>query len=180
MSEIIEEELVITTGGLYSPFPIPAYKILGNAGEHVAKDVLLCLVSHLGLAGKKAYPSLTLISKESGRSRSSVVGGIRTLEDFGFVKKFQISAGEKRLRNIYYLQDCCWNNDRMNSTAMEFAPYVGRCGCGAKVKLGEVGAGMLGFHHFSCGDLVTMYSTRAEFSESNPLAKTRESSIVRD
>jgi len=159
-----EETLEITTGGLYSPFPIPAYKILGNAGEHVAKDVLLSLVSHLGLAGKKSYPSLTVIAKESGRSRSSVVAGIRSLEDFGFVKKIQVPAGDKRRRNIYYLQDSCWNNDRMNSKALEYAPAVGRCGCGTRVKLGEVGAGMLGFHHYGCGDMVHMYSTRTSVS----------------
>ena len=167
MNILEEEKLLISTGGLYSAFPIPAYKILGNAGEHVAKDVLLCLVSHLGLSNKKSFPSISLISRESGRSRSSVVAGIRILEDFGFVKKFQMNTGNKRRRNIYYLQDSCWNNDRMNETAMAFAPQVGRCGCGARVKLGEIGAGMLGFHHFGCGDMVQLYSTRAVIGQSS-------------
>ena len=40
--------LHIITGGLYSMFPILAYRVLIAAEEHIAKDVLTCFVSHLG------------------------------------------------------------------------------------------------------------------------------------
>jgi len=154
------EVLEIGRGGLYSPLPIPAYKILVAAGEHVAKDVLICLVSHLGKSGRKAFPSISLIMREAGRGLTSVIAGVRTLEEFGFIKKYRLSIGDKKLRNIYYLQDACWNNDRMNRHALEFAPVIGRCGCGAGVKLGEIGLGKYSYHHFGCGDVVTLLSTR--------------------
>ena len=163
MSEEIEvSELRLTQGGLYSPFPIPAYRLLGAADEHVAKDVLTCLISHMGLGNRKVFPSISLIMKEAHRGRSSVIAGIRTLENFGFIKKYQFWEPGKRKRSIYYLQDACWNNDRMNRDALAFAPIVGRCGCGAAVKLGEVGAGMHTFHHFGCGDVVKLFSTRKD------------------
>jgi hypothetical protein len=155
-----KDTLIISRGGLYSAFPIPAYKILVAAGEHVAKDVLLCLVSHLGKSSRKTFPSISLIKRESGRGKTAVIAGVRTLEEFGFIKKFQMPIGDKRLRNIYFLQDACWNNDRMNRHALAFAPVVGRCGCGAAVKLGEIGLGKYSYHHFGCGDEVTMLSTR--------------------
>ena len=160
MQDDEQEALIIGRGGLYSAFPIPAYKILVAAGEHVAKDVLLCLVSHLGKSGRKAFPSISLIMREASRGRSSVIAGVRTLEEFGFVKKFQFWSENKKLRNIYYLQDACWNNDRMNRHAIAFAPVVGRCDCGAAVKLGEIGLGKYSYHHFRCGDVVTLLSTR--------------------
>jgi hypothetical protein len=58
------EILSITTGGLYAPLPIPAYQILAQAGEHVAKDVLICLVSHMGKAGQSVFPSYGTIQKK--------------------------------------------------------------------------------------------------------------------
>lgn len=161
MSDSEKEDLKIGRGGLYSAFPIPAYKILVAAGEHVAKDVLLCLVSHLGKSSRKAFPSISLIMREAGRGRTSVIAGVRTLEEFGFIKKFQTPIGDKKRRNIYFLQDACWNNDRMNHHAIAFAPVVGRCGCGTAVKLGEIGRGMSSYHHYGCGDVVTLLSTRS-------------------
>ena len=35
------EHLEISHGGLYTPFPVPAYKILVAARKHVAKEVLV-------------------------------------------------------------------------------------------------------------------------------------------
>jgi len=153
--------LKIGQGGLYSPFPIPAYKILGVAGEHIAKDVLLCMVSHMGKGNRKVFPSITRIAEQTGRGRASVIQGVRTLEQYGFVKKCNVQKG-KRKQSIYYLQDACWNHDRMNKDALAFAPVIGRCGCGAAVKLGEMGAGMYTYHHYGCGDVVKLFSTRAK------------------
>lgn len=160
IQEFQEDSLEISHGGLYTPFPVPAYKILGAAKEHVAKDVLLSMVSHLGKGRKKAFPSISLMMRETGRSRSAVVSGVRVLEEFGFIKKFQFWDSGKKLRNIYYLQEACWNNDRMNREALAFAPIIGRCGCGSAVKLGEMGMGQSAFHHYGCGDVVTLLSTR--------------------
>jgi hypothetical protein len=164
LNEDLEQEgesLKITQGGLYSAFPIPAYKILGVAGEHIAKDVLLCMVSHMGKGNRKVFPSITRMQKQTGRGRASVIQGVRTLEQFGFVKKHNIQKG-KRKQSIYYLQDACWNHDRMNRDALAFAPVIGRCGCGAAVKLGEMGDGMYSYHHYGCGDVVTLLSTRGK------------------
>jgi hypothetical protein len=47
----------------------------------------------------------------------------------------------------------------MNRHALAFAPVVGRCGCGAAVKLGEIGLGNHSYHHYGCGDVVTLLST---------------------
>lgn len=157
-----DETLTIGKGGLYSPFPIPAYKILVAAGQHVAKDVLTCLVSHMGKSNKKVTPSIKLIMREAGRSKSAVINGIRTLQEFGFVKKLQIRKENNKLQNIYFLQDSCWNNDRMNREAIAFAPVIGRCRCGSAVRLGEIGLGQDSYHHWGCGDIVDLFSTRSE------------------
>jgi hypothetical protein len=170
MEEQVNQELVITRGGLYAPLPIPAYKLLIAAGEHVAKDVLVCLVSHMGKGNRKVYPSVKLIMRESGRGKTAVIAAIRTLEEFGFIKKFQYWEAGSRRRSIYYLQEACWNNDRMNREAIAFAPIIGRCRCGSEVRLGEMGVGMFTYHHYGCGDIVELFSTRKKSTE-NPIAK---------
>lgn len=161
------EELVITQGGLYAPLPIPAYKILIAAGEHVAKDVLVCLVSHMGKGNRKVFPSIKLIMREAGRGKTSVIAAIRTLEEFGFIKKWQFRDAGSRRRSIYYIQEACWNNDRMNRDAIAFAPIIGRCACGSSVRLGEMGVGMLAYHHYGCGDIVELFSTRTKSIENH-------------
>jgi hypothetical protein len=170
MEQQVNQELVITRGGLYAPLPIPAYKLLIAAREHVAKDVLVCLVSHMGMRDRKVYPSVKLIMRESGRGKTAVIAAIRTLEEFGFIKKFQYWDSGSRRRSIYYLQEACWNNDRMNRDAIAFAPIIGRCRCGSEVRLGEMGVGMLSYHHYGCGDVVELFSTRKSSLE-NPLAE---------
>jgi hypothetical protein len=175
MEEQLNQELVITQGGLYTPLPIPAYKLLIAAGEHVAKDVLVCLVSHMGKGNRRVFPSVKLIMREAGRSRAAVIAAIRTLEEFGFVKKFQYWEPGKRRRSIYYLQEACWNNDRMNREAIAFAPIIGRCRCGTAVRLGEMGVGMSSYHHYGCGDVVELSSTRSKSSAKDSDISTRES-----
>jgi hypothetical protein len=59
----------------------------------------------------------------------------------------------------------------MNREALAFAPVVGRCGCGASVKLGEIGMGLTTFHHYGCGDVVTLFSTRKTSAKSVLLPK---------
>ena len=157
IEDLESEPLEITKTGLYSPFPIHAYRILGWAKEHIAKDVLVCLVSHLG-EGKKnkmVKPSYKTICKETGRSNNSIAKGIRTLEEYGFIKKRTINT-HKRKRNVYFIQECCYHVDLMNDKARSFLPVVGRCQCGAAVRVGEYGIGGDGYHHYSCGARVNI------------------------
>ena len=69
----------IKRGGLYSPFPIPAYQVLGKAKQYQAQKVLLCLVSHLGKGSNCVYPSYTTIAKSCGMSRNSISAGLTVL-----------------------------------------------------------------------------------------------------
>jgi hypothetical protein len=161
INKLTGEILNIPNGGLYSAFPIPAYKVLARAGEHIAKDVLLCLVSHLGKKNRESKPSYTLICKESGRSRESVARGIRTLEEFGFIRKYQYRTGNK-LHNKYYVLDSCYQNKKMNSLALEFMDAIGRCkSCNAHVKYGSVGVGKNAYHHYGCGGEVWIWNSAA-------------------
>lgn len=143
----------IVTGGLYSMFPILAYRILINANEHVAKDVLTCFVSHLGY-GKSSncvWPSITTICKESKHSRSAVVRGYRVLKEFGF-----INVGRYKSRNgwanRYYFQPACYHSQFMNKKAIEFTRVFGQCdACNKIVRDAEVGSGLEAFVHYGCG-----------------------------
>ena len=148
------EILKISHGGLYSPFPIPAYKVLYRMGEHVAKDVLLCLVSHLGQGKKVAYPSYDTIQKETGRGRKSIANGIRVLVALGFIKVFKFRDGKKN-RSKYYLQESCWNSDQIYGPGMDYMRICGFCTiCKVSVVVSQVSEGIDGFHHLGCGGLV--------------------------
>ena len=143
----------IVTGGLYSLFPIPAYHVLIEANEHVAKDVLTCFVSHLGY-GKSSncvWPSITLISKEARHSRQAVVRGHRVLTEFGFIKvgKYKSKNG---WANRYYFQPSCYHSAQMNKLAVSFTKVFGQCeACNKIVRDAEVGSGLDAFVHYGCG-----------------------------
>lgn len=148
------EILELRKGGLYSPLPIPAYKILAQAKEHIAKDVLICLVSHLGKGNRSVFPSYDTIARETGRSRNSIAEGIRTLQEFEFIKVFRWKEG-KHKRNRYYLQDACWKARRMNDKSSPLLPLVGVCTqCKSPLSMNEVQEGSSGFHHLRCGGRV--------------------------
>ena len=86
--------LVIEKTGLYTPFPVHAYNILAEAKEHAARDVLTCLISHLGYGKKNRMvkPAYPTICRKTGRGRGSVSKGIRTLEEFGFIRKITLTC----------------------------------------------------------------------------------------
>ena len=151
-----DSSLEITKGGLWSPLPIHAYRVLGKAKEHIAKDVLICLVSHLGYAKKNKwiYPSYKTICRESGRSSNSVSKGIRTLEEFGFIRKKTIQVAQTRKRNKYAIQESCYQTHLMGDKARSYLSVFGRCQCGGVVREGEYGIGGDGYHHYGCGALV--------------------------
>ena len=155
------EILNITTGGLYSPLGIPAYKVLVKAGEHIAKDVLICLISHMGMKDRCVYPSYSTICIEAGRGRESVSRGLRVLEEFGFIRKFKFRVG-KRARNKYWIQDACYDYAKMNATALGYTDSIGRCwGCNALVKRGNVGVGKVAYIHYGCGGKVLIWKSQA-------------------
>jgi hypothetical protein len=157
--EPLDAPLGIEKTGLYTPLPVLAYRVLIEANEHIAKDVLICLVSHLGLGktNRSINPSYKTICRETKRSKSSVASGIRVLLEFGFIKKWTGYDGKtKRKRNIYYIQESCYQSNKMKSVAIDYLPVVGRCGCGAAVKMGEYGIGQNALHHYSCGDQVKL------------------------
>mgnify|MGYP006294657615 CR=1 FL=1 len=177
--ELPDEKLEFSTGYLWSPLAIPAYKVLSKANMHLAKDVLVCLHSYQGYKNRMVYPSYTSICKRTGRSRSSVSKGLRQLIDFGFVKKFQWYEG-KRKRNRYYLQDSCWSQSYMGDLAKKYLEEVGTCGCGEAVKEGELGFGRTSYHHYGCGDVVrinldaTYYKRKEIAARKNALLKNRD------
>lgn len=151
-----DSPLEIEKTGLYTPFPPHAYRILIKAREHIAKDVLTCLVSHLGHSktNKSVNPSYTTICRETGRSRASVASGIRTLEDFGFIRKSAYRTARNRKRSRYYIQESCYHAHLMSDKARSYLSVFGRCQCGSAVLQGEYGIGGDGYHHYGCGALV--------------------------
>lgn len=150
------EIINIGRGGLYSPFPIPAYKVLVLAREHVAKDILLCLISHLGKSGKSSYPSYSTIARETGRSRGTIREGLQVLYELGFVKVYQFNIGKRR-RNKYYIQEACYSTKLMNKRALGFLPRVAIClRCRTPLSRGDIGYGVKNTHHFGCGGITTL------------------------
>jgi Helix-turn-helix domain len=128
--EILEdevEELLISNGGLWAAFPIPAYQILVGADKHAAKDVLLCLISHLGKGNKTAWPSYTTICKEAKKGRETVSQALKDLNDFGFVKTYTWNEGRKKKRNKYYIQQACYHHSLMNDLALTHLPILRSC-----------------------------------------------------
>ena len=95
------EILNIPRGGLYTPLPVPAYKVLVAAKKHIAKDVLLCIVSHLDKGGTKAFPSYTTIARESGHSKGSIKKALDVLYELEFLKVHQQPIGIRK-RNFYF------------------------------------------------------------------------------
>jgi len=121
------EELVIGQGGLYAAFPIPAYQILVSAENHAAKDVLLCLISHLGKANKTSYPSYTTICKEAKKGRGAVSQALKDLNDYEFVRTYTWNEGQKKKRNKYYIQKACYDHSLMNDKALTHLPILRSC-----------------------------------------------------
>ena len=155
------EILKIHKGELYSALPIPAYKLLARTGEHIAKDILVCLISFMGKGNRCVFPSYDTITKYSGRGRESVASGIRTLEEYGFIKKYTYRVGKQK-KNKYYIQDSCYTETKMNKLALSHAEGVGRCGrCNAVVNYGNVGVGAVAHHHYGCGGKVWIWNSAA-------------------
>ena len=101
--------LNLSKNSLYSPLPIPAYKVLALTGEHFAANVLMCLVSHLGY-GKESNtvrPSIKTIMEMTGHGERSVRKGLDALIANGFIKKTTNRKG-KIQHCEYEIADLCY------------------------------------------------------------------------
>ena len=147
------EILEIGRGGLYTPLPVPAYKVLVAAKEHIAKDILLCIVSHLDKGGSKAFPSYTTIARESGHSRGSIRPALQVLYELEFVRLFQKPSGQRK-RNFYYVQDSCYETSKMGAKALGYLPRVKECFyCGKGMRQGEFKMEGNYITHWGCSGL---------------------------
>ena len=113
------EIFTIKPGGLYAPFPIPAYQVLTRLGDHHAARVLTCLVSHLGSNGWAVFPSYTTIAYESGVGRNSIRKSLDILLHLGFIKIITWREGREK-RNIYLIQEAAYLSRIMNKYAKHY------------------------------------------------------------
>ena len=141
-------------GSLYSPFPIPAYQVLGKAREYQAQRVLLALVSYMGKSSNAVFPSYTTIARACGISRNSINEGLKVLHNYGFIKSVKIPVGIQA-RNKYFIQTSCWDTSRMNYLAKAQKTPIARCkACGEAIDRGEFGIGGDLMVHWGCGGIV--------------------------
>lgn len=141
-------------GSLYTPFPVPAYQVLGRARQYNAQKVLLALVSYMGKSNNAVFPSYTTIAKAAGLGRKSISSGLKVLHEYGFIKSIKYPCGVQA-RIKYFIQFSCWDSGRMNDKAMPFAKIVARCfACKKYLNRGEFAHSPLGKVHWGCGGFV--------------------------
>jgi hypothetical protein len=160
-AEKSSEELNFGSGNLYSPFPIPAYQVLGEAREYNAQRVLLALVSHMGKNNRCVWPTYGRIMQVSGvRNRSTVSKALTTLVVYGFIKIHHYREGKKE-RSRYYLQGSCWNSGMMNYQAKQFRRASARClACLVYLERGEYAISGDSRVHYGCGGFVMLVLER--------------------
>ena len=145
------EVIEIKMGGLYAPFPIPAYRALAYAGEFKAQTVLVCLISHLGNSGNRVWPTYTRISEQSGIHRSSIKKALDVLVEFGFIKVYTNSRGKKK-KNAYLISNSCYDINQFNQKASQFKLNMFICRrCAKKLSSGEFSVGPSSRIHLGCG-----------------------------
>ena len=146
------EITTVKVQGLWSHFPIPAYQVLAAQKQWSAQKLLACFVSFLGRDDLSAYPSYITISRTCGLSPNTIRKALDVLEDNGFVKTFYYKNG-KRDRNKYYLQDACWDTNKMNKMAAASRKPTSKClDCGKLMDKGGYGLSpKLGKTHWGCG-----------------------------
>ena len=162
------EVIEIPHGGLYSPFPIPAYTVLANAGCHKAQCLLTCLVSFLGKSSNEVWPSYTKICERSGLPRGQIKPSLDLLEEFGFVKVLRGRKGERRANNKYRILDAAYDVNKFNFVAKDFMETSYMCkSCGNQLNKGEIRKGPLGEIHLGCGG-VTFPRNRKQVRSKSP------------
>ncbi len=144
----------IKPGGLYSPFPIPAYQVLVRLREHQVARILTCLISHLGSNGWEVFPSYSTISYEAGVSRNSIKKSLDVLVDLEFIKIGTWREGKKD-RNTYFIQEAAYNSGLMNKYAKRYRDCDGACRrCGASLDRGGFKSRGDRHIHLGCGGSV--------------------------
>jgi len=147
-------------GSLYTPFPVPAYQVLGRAKQYNAQKVLLALVSYMGKSSNAVFPSYTTIAKAAGLGRNSISEGLKVLHEYGFIKSVKYPNGIQA-RKKYFIQFACWDTGRMNEKAQPYKKIVARCfACSKRLSRGEFASSPLGKVHWGCGGFV--YSLKDE------------------
>jgi len=159
MFEDGDEKLEIGHGGLYAAFPIPAYQILVRANMHAAKDVLLCLISHLGEGSNATWPSYTTIAREAKKGRKTISKALDDLNEYGFIKTFRWKEGMKKKRSKYYIQKAAYDHSYMNEKALSHLPKIVSClYCGKELTKAEFAIEGDKFAHWGCaGAIGTRY-----------------------
>ena len=157
-----QSEFKLPKGSLYSPFPIPAYKVLGSAKEYVAQRVLLALISFMGKSNNVVYPSYSTLCRTAGVSRKSVSLGLSVLTEYGFIKIQRFRDG-KKARSKYCLQLCCWDSGKMDHIGRKFSKLIARCkACGEGISRAEFDFSPIGKVHWGCGGLVVYLKSHVE------------------
>ena len=167
------EIFTIKPGGMYAPFPIPAYQVLARLGEHHASRVLTCLVSHLGSNGWAVFPAYSTIAFESGMSRNSIRKSLDVLLYLGFIKISTWKEGKKD-RNLYIIQEAAYLSRLMNKYAKSYRDCFGACRqCGAKLDKSGYKEGPLGHIHIGCGGSVKVKGIPSTKPKRNLYLKSR-------
>ena len=158
MTQENNHQFRLPKGSLYTPFPVPAYKVLGAAKEWQAQKVLLALVSYMGKSNNCVFPSYTSIAKVAGLSRKSISSGLSVLFEYDFIRSAKYREGKKSRRK-YYLQESCWNLNLMSKSvrnvSLKYYPLIARClACGEGIGRADFDFGEIGKIHWGCGGFV--------------------------
>jgi hypothetical protein len=155
-----ESKLIISRGGLWAPLPIPAYNVLGRAGEYQAQKVLVALVSHMGKGSNCVFPSYTTIAKNCGMGRTAISKGLSLLCEYGFIKIARFRDGKKS-RSKYFIQACCWNSSLMKDVPLEHKRFKYVClACGELTDRSGIAHSELGSIHYGCGGYCVKSTTQ--------------------
>ena len=155
------ELVTIPIKGLWSHFPIPAYKILARMNAWQAQRLLTCLISFMGgYNGLSVFPSYKSIENRCGLYGTGIKKQLNLLEELGFVKVVRVPH-EGNTRNIYYLQECLWDTSKLNPYATKFLDETHECfRCGKGLDRGNFGIGSDNKnYHWGCGGEVFDRST---------------------
>ena len=152
--EILEgshEYKLVRKGGLYSPLPIPAYKILGRTKQYAAQRVLICLISHLGYRQRAVFPSYDQIVALAGVRRNDISAAIDDLIELGFIKIFQYWKDGHKFNN-YYIQEACYKPHLMGEKGQFYSDSLGLCTkCYKTIVHGDFMALDGKARHYTCG-----------------------------
>jgi hypothetical protein len=163
-------ELVpIKVDGLWSHFPIPAYRLLANKNELAAQRVLLCLVSHLGgVNGPYVFPTYKQIQQESGVNVKKIREALNVLEEMGLVVVYPNRRGTngKWPNNKYLIKMACWDVSQMNELALKWTSKSHKCvDCGKLLSKGQFGdEGGKYKPHWGCGGQVIPRGSRRKIA----------------